>query len=59
MYSGIPFTVASSATSLNLPGSNQVADKVKSDVEILGGIGPGQSWFGPARVSGRYRAALR
>jgi hypothetical protein len=47
MYSGLPFTVASSATSLNLPGSNQMADKVKSDVQILGGIGPGQSWFDP------------
>jgi hypothetical protein len=44
-YSGSPFTVTASGTSLNLPGSNQVADQVKPDVAILGGIGPNQKWF--------------
>jgi outer membrane receptor protein involved in Fe transport len=47
MYSGSPFSVTSAGTSLNLPNSTQMADKVKSDVPILGGIGPGQSWFDP------------
>ena len=47
LYSGTPFTVTSSATSLNLPGSNQMADQVASDVRILGGIGPGNSYFDP------------
>jgi outer membrane receptor protein involved in Fe transport len=45
LYSGSPFTVTASGTSLDLPGSTQVADQVKSDVEILGGIGAGQPWF--------------
>jgi outer membrane receptor protein involved in Fe transport len=45
LYSGSPFTVSSPGTSLDMTGSNQVADQVKSEVEILGGIGPGQPWF--------------
>jgi outer membrane receptor protein involved in Fe transport len=45
LYSGSPFTVTSSGTSLDMTGSTQVADQVKSDVEILGGIGPGNPWF--------------
>jgi outer membrane receptor protein involved in Fe transport len=45
LYSGSPFTVTSSGTSLDLPGSTQVADQLTDDVEILGGIGPGQPWF--------------
>jgi hypothetical protein len=36
MYSGAPFTVGSSATSLNAPGSSQRADQVKSSVAIYG-----------------------
>ena len=44
-YSGSPFTIESAATSLDLNGSNQVADQVKDTVEILGGIGPGNPWF--------------
>ncbi|RPI56521.1 MAG: hypothetical protein EHM55_05055 [Acidobacteria bacterium] len=44
-YSGTPFTVTSPGNSLDLPGSNQVADQLKDDVEILGGIGPGRPWF--------------
>ncbi len=46
-YSGRPFTVTSADTSLNLPGSNQMADQVKTDVEIIGGIGSDKSWFDP------------
>ena len=44
-YSGSPFTVESAATSLDLNGSNQMADQVKDTVEILGGVGPGKPWF--------------
>jgi hypothetical protein len=46
VYSGTPFTVSSSATSLNLPNSNQMADRV-GEVRILGEIGPGTSYFDP------------
>lgn len=46
-YSGTPFTVTSSATSLNAPGNDQVADQVLPDVATLGGTGPGESWFDP------------
>ena len=44
-YSGAPFTVTSSAASLNAPGSPQLADQIKSDVEILGGVGPTTPYF--------------
>jgi len=44
-YSGSPFTVESAATSLDMNGSNQMADQIKDTVEILGGIGPGRPWF--------------
>lgn len=46
-YSGSPFTVTTSGTSLNAPGNSQVADQVKADVQMTGGTGPGQSWFDP------------
>ncbi|MGH9163067.1 MAG: TonB-dependent receptor domain-containing protein [Vicinamibacteraceae bacterium] len=45
--SGTPFTVTASDTSLDAPGSDQMADQVTSDVEILHGIGEGQAWFDP------------
>ena len=47
LYSGTPFTVSASATSLALPGSSQIADQVKPAVQILGGAGPGQAYFDP------------
>ncbi|MEX2015187.1 MAG: hypothetical protein WD873_01030, partial [Candidatus Hydrogenedentales bacterium] len=43
-YSGTPFTVTSSGTSLDLPGSNQMADQVKDEVEIFG-FEAGKPWF--------------
>ncbi len=45
--SGLPFTVSSSNTSLNMPNNSQRANIVKSNVAILGGTGPGQSYFDP------------
>ncbi len=47
LMSGTPFTVTSSATSLDMPGSSQTADQVKSKVETLGGAGRGQAYFDP------------
>ena len=47
LYSGTPFTVSASGTSLALPGSSQTADQVKPEVQILGGAGPGQAYFDP------------
>ncbi len=46
-YSGLPFSVSGPSTSLNATGSTQRADQVKPNVAILGGTGPGQSWFDP------------
>lgn len=46
-YSGTPFNVTAAATSLNAPGNTQRADLVKPEVKILGGAGPGQSFFDP------------
>jgi hypothetical protein len=44
-YSGTPFTVGTSGTSLNLPGSTQRADQVKAEVQKLGGVGRGQAYY--------------
>jgi hypothetical protein len=46
-YSGLPFNVTASSTSLNAPGNTQRADQVKPEVKILGGAGPGQFFFDP------------
>ena len=46
-YSGTPFNITSAGTSLNAPESAQTADQVKSEVEILGGIGRGNAYFDP------------
>jgi hypothetical protein len=47
VISGLPFNVTASGTSLNAPNSTQRANIVKNDVAILGGTGPGQSYFDP------------
>lgn len=46
-FSGYPFSVTASGTSLNAPGSTQRADQVKSDVKKLGGIGAGNPYYDP------------
>jgi hypothetical protein len=46
-YSGTPFSVTASGTSLNAPGNTQTADQVLPEVRILGGTGPGQWYFDP------------
>src|SRR5579875_332238 len=47
-YSGLPFSVSASGTSLNAPrGNTQRANQVKQSVQILGGIGPNESYFDP------------
>ena len=46
-YSGMPFTVTVDGTSLQLNGSNQMADQIKPNVAIIGDIGAGKSWFDP------------
>jgi hypothetical protein len=46
-YTGLPFTVTGSSTSLNAPGNTQTADQIKPHVAILGGVGPGQSFLDP------------
>jgi hypothetical protein len=46
-YSGTPFSVIASGTSLNAPENDQRADLVKSDVQILGGIGRDNPYFDP------------
>jgi hypothetical protein len=46
-YSGRPFSVTASGTSLNAPDNDQRADVVKPDPGILGGIGRGNPYFDP------------
>jgi hypothetical protein len=46
-YSGSPFSVSTSATSLNAPGNSQTADQVKATVEYPQQVGPNVSWFDP------------
>jgi hypothetical protein len=45
-YSGTPFNVTASGGSLNAPGNTQIADRVKPEVKILGGVGP-NPYFDP------------
>lgn len=45
--SGLPFSITSDDSSLDLPGSTQRADQIKSSVAMPQGTGPGQSWFDP------------
>ncbi|HKE25453.1 MAG TPA: TonB-dependent receptor [Bryobacteraceae bacterium] len=47
MYSGQPFSVSASGTSLNAPGNSQRANQVKPNVAMLGGTGLTESWFDP------------
>jgi TonB-dependent receptor-like protein/carboxypeptidase family protein len=46
-YSGKPFSVSADGTSLQLNGSNQMADQIKPTVAILGQVGSDKSWFDP------------
>jgi hypothetical protein len=46
-FSGLPFSVLSSATPLNAPFATQRADQVKTNVTKLGGVGRGLSFFDP------------
>lgn len=46
-YSGRPFSVSASGTSLNAPGNTQRADQIKPKVEIFGNIGSTVSYFDP------------
>jgi len=45
LYSGTPFWISAPATSLNAPGSPQLADQVKPDVEIYGAHGLASPYF--------------
>jgi hypothetical protein len=45
IMSGVPFTVFADDTSLNLPGSVQTADQVKTNVEKLGGVGADHPYY--------------
>lgn len=45
LYSGTPFWISAPATSLNAPGSPQLADQVKPDVKIYGAHGLASPYF--------------
>jgi hypothetical protein len=44
-YSGRPFTLTASGSSLNMPGNQQTPDQVKENVEIFGKVGDDGTWF--------------
>jgi hypothetical protein len=46
-FSGSPFTVSAATTSLNAPGSPQLADQVKPAVNVPGGVGSTVPYFDP------------
>jgi hypothetical protein len=46
-YSGTPFTVSASSSSLNAPGESQTADQIKPVVTKLGGIGASTPYYDP------------
>ncbi len=45
IFSGTPFSVTSSGSTLNAPGNSQTADLIKPSVTIFGNNGPGQKYF--------------
>lgn len=45
-YSGTPFTVSGSGSSLNAPGNSQTADQI-APVKKLNGFGPGEFFYDP------------
>jgi hypothetical protein len=45
-YSGTPFSVSGSGSSLNAPGNSQTADLIGPVVKV-GNFGPGQAYFDP------------
>jgi hypothetical protein len=45
LMTGTPFTVQAPATTLDMPGSTQTADLVKSEVTKPGAVGRGRLWF--------------
>jgi hypothetical protein len=47
VYSGTPFSVTASASSLNAPGESQTADQIKPTVAKLGGIGSSSPYYDP------------
>ncbi len=44
-YSGRPFQLTSSGSSLNMPGNLQTPDQVKDNVEVFGKVGDDGTWF--------------
>ncbi len=46
-YTGTPFTVTASGASLNAPDEAQTADQVLSNVQKVGGVGPGAFYYNP------------
>jgi hypothetical protein len=44
-YSGRPFNLTASGSSLNMPGNAQTPDQVKDNVEILGNVGGDGTYF--------------
>ena len=46
-YSGLPFGITASGTSLNAPENEQRGDQVAADPQILGGIGATNAYFDP------------
>jgi len=44
-YSGRPFTLSASGSSLNMPGNQQTPDQIKDKVEIFGNVGDDGTYF--------------
>jgi hypothetical protein len=44
-YSGRPFTLTASGSSLNMPGNQQTPDQVKQNVEYFNKVGSDGTWF--------------
>src|SRR5262249_3693319 len=46
-YTGTPFTVVS-GTALNMPGNGQTGNQVNTQVNRIGGVGPGAVYYDPS-----------
>ncbi len=56
-YTGLPYTVTASGTSLNAPDQTQTANQV-GPVQFIGGVGPGAFYYNPGLLCASHHRLL-
>ncbi len=57
-YTGGPFTVGAPGSALNAPDNTQTANQVKTTVDRLGNVGPGQLYYDPTAFAAPTAAGV-